>query len=461
MGNQQFASEDKRLIGQKRGIQLQLWEYQKQIVEKAMSKGNVVIVLPQGTGKTVIGLSLIKEGKFKKVVILVHRKNLINSWMERADEWLPGRLFVVDASMSEEEKREIYNSKKIVLTTVQLFRNNLKKCIVYLSGFDLIMVDECAETVAKYSGGYRKNVFYEALGRAKNAKIVGLMPPFMRSKRLDSVTQALRAEIISVPFSSVKDFIPEYKTSIVEVSDPFVSRVDKVLGHKIRRLHSLVHKGCRECGLNVTREGVYHLKKRELDSLDERTQKSYWKLRNVLDFRQKLLYGNKIRLRDSRLYKHPEGREWIDSPDKKIEKLAELLKARAKDRVLIFCKFKEIVKHLRKELQQRGVHSTIVTGDVSKREKRRQIMDRFRFGDSYVLIATDVLDAGVDIPQGDAVIHYTFSWDSYKHRQKNERIRGGEQIFIIYEDSSEVKKVESLLKEMRRIQSEFVVGGLD
>lgn len=449
------------MTGQKRSIQLQLWEFQKRIVEKALSKGNVVIVLPQGTGKTVIGLSLIKEGQFKKVVILVHRKNLINSWIERADEWLPGRLFVADAAMSEEEKRETYTSKKIILSTVQLFRNDLKKCLVYLSDFDLIMIDECAETVAKYSGGYRKNVFYEVLGRAKHAKIVGLMPPFMRRRRLDSVIEAFRADIISVPFSSVKEFIPEYKTSVIEVHDPFVSRVDKVLSHKIRRLHSLVYKGCRECGLNITREGVYRLKKRELDRLDERTQKSFWKLRSVLDFKQKLLYGNKMRLRDSRLYKHPEGREWIDSPDKKIEKLVELLKTRAKDRVLIFCGFKEIVKHLKEELQKRGVHSTIITGDVSRREKRKQIMDRFRFGDSYVLIATDVLDAGVDIPQGDAVIHYTFSWDSYKHRQKNERIRGGEQIFIIYTNSSEVKKVEFLLKEMRRIQSKFVVGGLN
>ena len=116
---------------------------------------------------------------------------------------------------------------------------------------------------------------------------------------------------------------------------------------------------------------------------------------------------------------------------------------------------------MRKELQRRGVYSTIITGDVSAREKRKQIMDRFRFGDSYVLIATDVLDAGVDIPQGDAVIHYTFSWDSYKHRQKNERIRGGEQIFIIYSNSSEVKKVKSILKEVKRIQSEFVRGGIN
>ena len=101
------------MIEQKQRIQFQLREYQKQIVGHALSKKNVVIVLPQGTGKTVIGLSLIKEGNFKKAVILVHRKNLINSWIERGDEWLPGRLFVVDASKSEKEKREIYTEIKM------------------------------------------------------------------------------------------------------------------------------------------------------------------------------------------------------------------------------------------------------------------------------------------------------------------------------------------------------------
>lgn len=446
------------LTSQDRVSKPRMWEFQKQIVEDAIKKKNVIIVLPQGTGKTVVGLNLIREGAFKRTIILVHRKNLINSWLERGTEWLQDQLSEVHSGMSEIEKRKLYRNGKSILTTVQLFRNDLKKCLVYLSDFDLIIIDECSEAVAKYSGGYRKNVFYETLGRAKHAKIVGLMPPFMRGERLQSVKQALGADVISVPYSSVKDFIPEYKTSIIEVRDSFVSRADKALGRKIRRLHSLVYTGCRECGLNLTREGVYRLKKRELDMLDEQTQRSFWKLRNILDFRQKLLHGNKIRLRDSRLYKHPEGREWIDSPDKKIETLVELLKERERGRVLIFCEFKEIVNYLREQLRQRGVESTIITGDLSRREDRKEVMDRFRFGDSYVLLATDVLDAGVDIPQGDAVIHYTFSWDSYKHRQKNERIRGGEQIFIVYADSSEVRKVRSLLKEMRKIQSEFVVG---
>lgn len=440
------------------GVKLVLWDFQRQIVDAALKRKNVIVVLPQGTGKTVIGLTLIKEGAFKKALILVHRKNLINSWVERAVEWLSEGLFVVEAGMKSEEKRDVYGNQRVILSTVQLFRNDLKKSLVYLSDFDLIIIDECGETVAKYSGGYRKNVFYETLSRARHAKIVGLMPPFMRQERLDGVVETFNAELISVPFSAVKDFVPEYKTRIIEVNDPFVSRVDKVLGAKIRRLHSIVYKRCIEFGLKIKREGVYNLSKRELDRLDEGTQKTFWKLRNVLDFRQKILYGNKARLRDTRLYKHPEGRMWIDSEDKKIVALAELLRARKKNRVLVFCEWKEIVKHLKRELKERGIECTIITGDVSKREKRREIMDRFRFGDSYVLLATDVLDAGVDIPQGDTVIHYTYSWDSYRHRQKNERIRGGEQIFIIYRNSSEVNKVQSLLKEVKEIQSVFVVG---
>ena len=437
---------------------LSLWDYQNRIVEESLDRKNVVIVLPQGTGKTVIGLSLIRRGAFKKAIILVHRKNLINSWIERAEEWLPGQLFVVEAGMKKEEKLEIYRSKGLILSTVQLFRNDLKKCLVYLSGFDLVLIDECAEAVAKYSGGYRRNVFYDTLGNAEHAKVVGLMPPFMRGRRLESVVETLKAVVISVPFSSVKDYIPEYKTTIVRVFDPFVSRVDKVLGRKIRRLHLIVYKKCKEYGLNVSKEGVYNLSKKELEKLDERAQKSFWKLRNVLDFRQKLLYGNKIRLRDSRLYKHPEGREWIESEDRKIEKLAEVLKARKKDRVIIFCSYKEIVRYLQEVLRRRGISATTITGDIASRESRRKIMDRFRFGDSYVLLATDVLDAGVDIPQGDAVVHYTFSWDSYRHRQKNERIRGGEQIFIIYDNTSEVGKLDSLLSEIKKIQSRFVIG---
>jgi superfamily II DNA or RNA helicase len=111
----------------------QLREYQETILKEALAKRNVVIVLPQGTGKTVIGLNLILKGNFRKTVILVHRKDLMNSWIERAEEWIPGRLHVVDAAMDTNTRNTIYSSEPIVLTTIQLFRNDLRRCLAYLA----------------------------------------------------------------------------------------------------------------------------------------------------------------------------------------------------------------------------------------------------------------------------------------------------------------------------------------
>ena len=73
------------------GVKLVLWDFQRQIVDVALKRKNVIVVLPQGTGKTVIGLTLIKEGAFKKALILVHRKNLINSWVEKGCRMAFGR----------------------------------------------------------------------------------------------------------------------------------------------------------------------------------------------------------------------------------------------------------------------------------------------------------------------------------------------------------------------------------
>jgi superfamily II DNA/RNA helicase len=183
-------------------------------------------------------------------------------------------------------------------------------------------------------------------------------------------------------------------------------------------------------------------------------------LRDLLDFRQKLLNGHVERLRDSRLYKHPEGKTWLDSPNKKIEKLVEIVKERENRKVLLFCQFKEILEYLQRELGERGITCCSITGDMVDRVMRREVMDRFRFGDVNLLLATDVLDAGVDIPQGDTIVHYTFTWDAYRHRQKRERIRGGEQVFIVYEGTSEAEKLDGLLEELRRIQSRFVMEGI-
>lgn len=440
-------------------IERKLREYQEKAARQAMLEKNVVIPLPQSTGKTIIGLNIIKSGNFKKTLILVHRKNLINSWIERAGEWLEGQLTPVDASLDLKSREKIYKSSNVIITTIHLFKRDLKRCLTFLSDFDLIIVDESGETVAKYTGGYRASLFFDALGNTAHAKVIGLMPPFMSEERLKAICDRLHATIVSIPYPELRDYLPVYGIKIYEVDDSFVVRVDKIIGKKIRRLHVVVFQGCKKSGMRITSEGVYGLSPKEVEKLDEKIQRAYWRLRNLLDFRQKLLNGHVERLRDSRLHKHSEGKSWLDSPNKKIEKLVEITRERANRKVMVFCRFKEILVYLRKELERRKLSSCTITGDMIDREERRKVMDRFRFGDVNLLLATDVLDAGVDVPQGDTIVHYTFSWDAYRHRQKSERIRGGEQVFIVYEGTSEAEKLNGLLKKLGEMQSRFVLDG--
>lgn len=66
---------------------IQLREYQFPVQHAAAKKDFGVIVAPPGSGKTVLSLSIIKD-KQQPALILVHRKQLADQWIERIESFL-------------------------------------------------------------------------------------------------------------------------------------------------------------------------------------------------------------------------------------------------------------------------------------------------------------------------------------------------------------------------------------
>ncbi len=66
---------------------IQLWEHQLPAQEAAAKKDFGIIVAPPGTGKTVVSLAIIKD-KQQPALILVHRKQLADQWVERIESFL-------------------------------------------------------------------------------------------------------------------------------------------------------------------------------------------------------------------------------------------------------------------------------------------------------------------------------------------------------------------------------------
>ena len=107
----------------------------------------------------------------------------------------------------------------------------------------------------------------------------------------------------------------------------------------------------------------------------------------------------------------------VDSPNKKIEQLHDLLKREEFDKVLIFARTKHGVQKLSDELYKRGFKADAIHGN-KRQSQRLRTLDRFKKSYINILIATDVASRGLDIPNVSHVINYEApeSYDTYIHR---------------------------------------------
>ena len=103
--------------------------------------------------------------------------------------------------------------------------------------------------------------------------------------------------------------------------------------------------------------------------------------------------------------------------DKKLLGLLEQYHKSRKNRILVFVLYKKEAADLQSRLQGRGFNVTAIHGDKSQHDRTSALED-FKAGRVPLLIATDVAARGLDIPQVEYVINYSFplTVEDYVHR---------------------------------------------
>jgi len=98
-------------------------------------------------------------------------------------------------------------------------------------------------------------------------------------------------------------------------------------------------------------------------------------------------------------------------------KLLARYHASRKNRVLVFALYKKEADRLQAFLNGRGWKAAAIHGDMSQEARTRSFHD-FRDGRAPLLVATDVAARGLDIPNVEYVINYTFplTIEDYVHR---------------------------------------------
>eukprot|EP00043_Microstomoeca_roanoka_P019201 m.213438 g.213438 ORF g.213438 m.213438 type:complete len:449 (+) comp16955_c0_seq1:4212-5558(+) len=110
--------------------------------------------------------------------------------------------------------------------------------------------------------------------------------------------------------------------------------------------------------------------------------------------------------------------EVID-PRYKNSRLLELLRKyhNRKNKVLVFVLYKKEAARVEGFLQSKGFNAKAIHGDLSQAE-RNKVLKEFKSGDVPLMIATDVAARGLDVPDIEYVINYTYplTTEEYVHR---------------------------------------------
>ncbi|MDZ7722184.1 MAG: DEAD/DEAH box helicase family protein [candidate division KSB1 bacterium] len=125
------------------GSEIELESHQELALEKTREKDFGVIVSPPGSGKTVIGLALIAE-KQQPALIIVHRKQLFDQWIERIQDFL--KIPKKDIGQIGNQKNKI--GKSITVAMIQTL-SRMTDYTKLASAFGTIIIDECHHIPAK------------------------------------------------------------------------------------------------------------------------------------------------------------------------------------------------------------------------------------------------------------------------------------------------------------------------
>jgi len=143
--------------------------------------------------------------------------------------------------------------------------------------------------------------------------------------------------------------------------------------------------------------------------------------------------------------------ELIDGPLKR-PRLLELVNDPAVERVIVFARTKRGADKVAKNLATDGVEAEAIHGNKAQNARQRAL-NKFRQGFVKVLVATDIVARGIDVPGITHVINFDLpdEADNYVHRIGRTGRNGASGIAITLCSPDELKKLAAVEKIINRV----------
>jgi len=413
-------------------------EYQDVIAQRILERGNTLVVLPTGLGKTIIELLVsvaILENNECKVLILAPTKPLVNQHYE---------VFKALSKIKElgvltgevRNRREILEKSRVLFATPQTIESMLFKGEIDLKKFCLIIFDEAHRAV----GDYAYVFIAERFAKVKpDGLIIGLTAsPGGSREKIQEIMQNLfikNVEVKTEKDEDVKKYIPGKKEEWIYVEFP--SDLKELLDI-VKDIEDDLFLKLKEAGIKARTKGELLELQRKLIKDAEKNPSLYrlipivsalvkWnhaiellETQGVKQFREYLekirrdkSKGAKKLLSDERFFKAEVLAEKnIGKEHPKLKKLVEILKNEGK-KAIVFTHYRTTASLIEKKLNEEGIKAIRFVGQSSRegdkglnQKEQRELIERFKLGEFDVFVATSVGEEGIDLPSVDLVVFY-------------------------------------------------------
>ena len=483
-------------------------DYQRNIAESCL-KRSTLVVLPTGMGKTVIAARVIAEvlrSRGGTILFLAPTKPLVEQHAAFLKDVLildADRIAVFTGEVTAPDERELlWRESKIVASTPQVIRNDLRQGRIDLEGVSLIVFDEAHRSVGNYAyvdvaAAYKENPAGLVLGMTAS--------PGNQAETILEVCGNLGIGIEAVEIrveddADVVEYVQDVDVVKVFVEPTEVSRtirdlLRKVLEDQIQRLKT--------CGFlaGVARPTTKDLLaaqreiRQRLDSgqrqgpvftaataqavamkvnhaIELAETQGMESLRTYLD-RTEAEANSRA---DGQFLNRPEvikARQLATEAEAEHPKVRMVLREvreqflrKSDSRVIVFTHYRDTSEQITRELRTLpGVEPARFVGqatrgeDVGLKQKEQvEMIERFKSGAHNVLVCTAVGEEGLDIPATDLVVFYEpipSEIRTIQRRGRTGRTRAGRVVMLVTRGTRDEAYFFSSRRKERRMHEEL------
>jgi len=496
-------------------------EYQTEIFSKCSIK-NCLVVLPTGLGKTLIALMLAVDRMIKfpdeKILFVAPTRPLAEQHLGYFKKHLPelfATLELFTGKTPAETRKNLWQNAEIIFSTPQCIENDLVNGLYDLKSVSLLVVDECHRCLKNYAYTKIAKLYNQQAG---NLRILGLTAsPGHEKSKVQEIADNLNIEAIEVrtrKSEDVEEYLQELKFQIEKVDFPQefqeirellkviynrkteelksrkllfgVANKKTLLDTQFRIMRSIssgnknfnLLLGASACAQALKLQHALELLETQtlfsfnqyIQSLfdDAKKQKSKAVV-NLVKFPEFNQAYTKLALLMAKKAEHP-----------KLIRLKEIieteLKTNPKIKIIIFAQFRDTVTKICKTLNEiSGITARVFVGQAKKGEgknetglsqkEQQEIIQEFSSGRINILVATQIAEEGLDIPEVSAVIFYEpipSAIRQIQRRGRTARLEKGKLIMLITKNTRDESyywtafhKEKKMYQALEEIKSEL------